>query len=108
MELPNEVITQIINLVHPADIESLVLCSKTISTLAKKALLRHTELKRKYSILKLKDDAWVDGQIRIPYEGNLVTSESIDYELISPSRVGVWRLEEGILKFTHDGLPRTG
>ena len=55
MQLPNELILRVIDYVHPADIEALGLCSKKIRTLAKDALDRHEQLKKKYNSITLGD-----------------------------------------------------
>ncbi|KAG6991121.1 hypothetical protein G7Y79_00057g091030 [Physcia stellaris] len=54
MRLPNELIFRVVNLVHPADIESLVLCNKSINRFAQEALARHLELEKKYSVIRPK------------------------------------------------------
>ena len=58
MRFPSELIFRVVNLVHPADIVSLVLCNKSMNRFAQEALARHIELKRKYSVITLK--CWKD------------------------------------------------
>ncbi len=53
--LPNEVIHQIIDSLHPADLGSFVLSCKTIHVLSQRAVERHQELLEQYSTLRFGD-----------------------------------------------------
>ena len=56
LKLPVELVEQIIDVVHPRDIESLAHCgNELIKTLMEKTLLRHLKLKETYSYLTICD-----------------------------------------------------
>ena len=76
MRLPDELILHVINAVHPADIESLVLCNKTMYAFANKAFIYHQMLKEICSEIVLDD----------PPDEELVTDDCSPFTLIENFR----------------------
>lgn len=82
MRLPNELIFRVVNLVHPHDIESLVLCNKSINRFAQEALARHLELKRKYSVIRPKIRKELEG---FDLQARNEELRLVDVEWVDPS-----------------------
>ena len=56
LQLPNELVQQVITLIHPDDIDAFSICSKATYALAKNVIHRHSELKKVFRYIVLGDD----------------------------------------------------